>query len=99
MPDPVAAQPTPRTQSVPGNADRNEALWERAKEFEAQFVSEMLEIAKGDAGQGGMFSGGYAESTMRSLLTREQAENVVENGGFGVAEQVYREIAGEARNG
>lgn len=58
---------------------------ETAKELEASFLSEMLKAAGlGKAREA--FGGGIGEAQFTSFLTDEQARNIVERGGIGLAD-------------
>ncbi|WP_299506746.1 rod-binding protein [Cypionkella sp.] len=61
----------------------------QAKALEASFLSEML----GYAGVGKTpqeFGGGIGEDQFGSFLRDEQARQMVEKGGIGLAEQLFR---------
>lgn len=61
----------------------------QAKALEASFLSEML----GHAGVGKTpegFGGGIGEDQFGSFLRDEQARQMVEKGGIGLAEQLFR---------
>lgn len=98
----IAGAPTPPRPSGPSSANeavgRDPELWKAAKSFEAVFIAEMMSHAgvseAGDGGVGG--GGGFAEQTFRSLLAREWAEDLAQRGGVGLADQIYRSIAGSA---
>ncbi len=78
-----------RTEPAP--ADQGAALREAAESFEMMFIAEMLKAAKvGETD--GPFTGGFGEEAFRSFLVREYADAVAEQGGFGLAEQIYREL-------
>ena len=79
------AQPTPR----------DTALMKQAKALEASFLSEML----GDAGMGearDSFGGGVGEEQFASFLRQGQAKQMVEKGGIGLAEQLFRSLTERA---
>lgn len=69
-----------------------------AMEFEAAFLAEMLTHA-GLGRTPEAFGGGPGEDAFASLLVREQARDMAEAGGIGLADAVYkalRRAAGEA---
>ena len=75
---------------VPARSDRTrDGLMEQARALEAAFLSEML----GHAGLGGTpdgaFAGGIGEEQFASFLRREQAAQMVQRGGIGLAEQLF----------
>lgn len=69
---------------------REKELREKAVEFEAVFVAQMLkhgglvEAIAGDSGFGG--------ESFAGLLLEEYAQSIVENGGFGLADNVYEQL-------
>lgn len=70
-------------------------LYEKAKELEASFLAEML----GHTGLGqapSEFGGGSGEDQFESFLRAEQAKLIVERGGIGLAEQLFRALKGAA---
>lgn len=79
---------------VPAQAkvDRVEALHKKAKELEAAFMAEMLGYAGVTASEGA-FSGGQGEEHFSSFLRQAQAEAMVEKGGVGLAEMIFRSLA------
>lgn len=71
---------------------RNPTLWEKSKALEASFLSEMLKSA-GLGKSRDEFGGGVGEDQYSSLLATEQAKAMVEAGGIGLAESIYRSLA------
>ncbi|MBL4928368.1 rod-binding protein [Fuscibacter oryzae] len=70
---------------------QDRALWAKAQELEATFLSEMLK----DTGLGkseGSFAGGIGEEQFGSFLRDEQAKLIVGRGGVGLAEQIFRSL-------
>jgi Rod binding domain-containing protein len=65
---------------------RDPRAWEAAKEFEAQFVSTLLED------QDNPFSGGAGETMFGSLLVDQYGQQMTKSGGVGLADSVYREM-------
>lgn len=67
----------------------NIVLMDRARDLEAAFLSEML----ANAGLGAMpdsgFGGGIGEEQFASFLRQEQARQMVERGGIGLAEHLF----------
>lgn len=68
------------------------ALWAKAQELEATFLSEMLKDSGLGATEGG-FSGGIGEEQFSSFLRDEQAQLIVARGGIGLAEHVFTSLA------
>lgn len=72
------------------SADDNPMMGQ-AKALEASFLSEMLGYAGvGKTPEG--FGGGIGEDQFGSFLRDEQARQMVENGGIGLAEQVFHAL-------
>ncbi len=63
-----------------------------AQDFEAFFLSKMMETMFEGISTDGMFGGGEAEKMYRSLLIDEYGKEMAKLGGVGVKEQVMRTI-------
>ncbi len=63
-----------------------------ANEFESVFVSQMLGHMFDGIEVDQTFGGGHAEEMFRSMLTNEYGKQMSRSGGFGIADQVYREL-------
>lgn len=84
--------------SMPALApDRREVLLDKAQELEASFLAEML-AHTGLGETEGAFGGGAGEQQFASFLRQEQARLMVEKGGLGLAELIFRSMV-EAENG
>jgi len=68
-------------------------LREAVTELEASFLAEMLKSA-GLGELEGEFSGGAGESQFASFLRMEQAREIAQTGGIGLAEQVFESLKG-----
>jgi flagellar protein FlgJ len=84
----VAAGTAPRAagRSVPADVK------EVAQEFEAFFLSQMLEHMFAGIEVDGMFGGGYGEGVYRSLMIQEYGKTLSKAGGIGIADMVGREL-------
>jgi flagellar protein FlgJ len=67
---------------------KNAALMDQAKALEASFLSEMLGLA-GVGKTPESFGGGIGEDQFGSFLRDEQARQMVERGGIGLAQQLF----------
>lgn len=79
----------------PPPSPRDAALMQQARALEASFLSEML----GHAGMGearDAFGGGVGEEQFASFLRQEQAKQMVDRGGIGLAEQLFRALTERA---
>ena len=87
---------SPTTAAAPSLPPQQTArMRDAAKALEAQFLSEMLKNA-GLEGREGQFSGGVGEGQFASMLRDQQAAQMVEAGGIGLAEQIFATLARSA---
>ncbi len=77
----------------PAMPDTQLPLREKARALEAAFLAEMLGHAGLGATEGG-FGGGIGEQQFSSFLRQEQARLMVDKGGIGLAEQIFRAMGG-----
>ncbi len=89
----------PALAAAPPPASRDAILMARSKELEAAFLAEMLGHAGMDADSGGFFGGGIGEQQFASFLRQEEARMMVERGGIGLAESLFRAMGGGQGNG
>ena len=73
---------------------RDDLLMKRAKELEAAFLTEMLGHAGMDADAEGSFGGGIGEAQFASFLREQEARAMVDRGGIGLAESLFRAMGG-----
>jgi Rod binding domain-containing protein len=69
-----------------------EAARAAADDFEAVFISQMLETMFQGVKTDGPFGGGHAEGVFRSLMIKEYGQQIAKIGGIGVSDNIYREI-------
>lgn len=72
---------------------RDPDLWRLSQSLESTFLAEML----GSAGLGETsdeFGGGIGEDQFSSFLNQQRAAAMVEKGGIGLAESIYRSLVG-----
>ncbi len=89
--DTNAALATSRT-PVPMRTNDPATAREAAQEFEAFFLSQVLESMFKGIKSGGMFGGGKAEAAFRPMMFQEYAKLLAERGGIGLADAVMREL-------
>ncbi len=65
---------------------------EAADEFEAMFLTQVLNSMTSGLEIDGLFGGGPAEGIYRSMLNDEYAKSVSRQGGVGIADVVYKEM-------
>ena len=63
-----------------------------AKDFEAVFISQMLQPMFQDLGAEAPFGGGHGEDVWRSLQVQEYGKAIADAGGIGIADKVMREM-------
>nr|WP_112310234.1 rod-binding protein [Pseudogemmobacter bohemicus] len=69
-------------------------LMEKAQEMEVVFLTEML-ARSGLGAASESFGGGIGEEQFGSFLRAEQAKLMVERGGIGLAETLFRAMGGD----
>lgn len=75
-----------------GFAKKDPNISKAAKEFEASFLTTMLEQMWTGVEAEAPFGGGHAEKVYRSMVVGEYAKSIAAAGGIGIADHVYREI-------
>lgn len=89
QPLPPPGRDTPRGPEIaPALSD----LRRKAAELEAVFLTEMLGHAGLDAPRG-QFGGGIGEDQFASFLRAEQARAIVDAGGIGLTERLFRALS------
>lgn len=63
-----------------------------AEEFEAVFLSAMMQHMFAGIETDGPFGGGRSEETWRSLLVEEYGKSIAAAGGIGIADEIAREL-------
>lgn len=63
-----------------------------AEDFEAVFITQMLNPIFEGLSTDSMFGGGQSEEVYRSLMLDEVGKSVARRGGFGIADNVYTQI-------
>ncbi len=82
-------------EAAEASAEKEKALRETAREFEAVFIKEMLTHAGLDKAIAG--DSGYGGEAFSSMLVETYAEKLAEKGGFGLADQMYRQLKGQLK--
>lgn len=65
---------------------------ETAQEFESVFISEMMKPMFEGIQTDGMFGGGKGEEVFRGMLLQEYGKMMAQNGSFGLADQVKKQM-------
>ncbi len=63
-----------------------------AQDFEAFFLTQMVNYMMADVQTDPVFGGGPGETLFRSMLGQEYGKALAQNGGIGIADSVVREI-------
>lgn len=95
--DPTLPGLTPLPPATLGGAGQSAAeghdpLRRAAEGLEASFLAEMLKLA-GIGKTPDAFGGGPGEDAFASFLIQAYADKIVEAGGIGLADRVYRDLA------
>lgn len=83
---------TNRLEQFKTTPTREEKIADIAEDFEAIFITQMLQHMFADIKTDGIFGGGHAEETWRSLLLDEYGKTVSQAGGVGIAQHVQQEL-------
>ncbi len=70
----------------------NEQIRAAAEDFEAVFLTQMVEQMFSGVSTDGMFGGGQGEKIFRSMMAQEYGKVMASNGGVGIADEVAREM-------
>jgi Rod binding domain-containing protein len=81
-----------RPPALTGGAKTEAQAEKAAKDFEAVFIGQMLSTMFEGVKTDGPFGGGYGEGVFRSLMVEQYSKTIADQGGFGLADQVKREI-------
>lgn len=90
--DPRLALAAAQGAKAPARTANVERAKQTAEEFEAQFLSQMIEYMFDGIGTDGMFGGGNGEKIFRSMMFEEFGKSIARAGGIGLADAVQREI-------
>jgi Rod binding domain-containing protein len=95
MDAPIALSPAllaPTVQPTAAELAKRSQIKQTAKDFEASFLSVMMQQMFTGISTDGPFGGGAGEEMFRSVLTDAMAKQVARTGGVGVAATVEREM-------
>ena len=71
-----------------------EKLHAQAQDFEAMFLSSMMQHMFTAVGDNGPLGNGEGVGVWRSLLTEQYAKSIAKAGGIGIANHVYQSLLG-----
>ena len=81
-----------KAQASAANAPEQQKIRAAAEEFEAVFLSQMLEPMFKGIETDGLFGGGSSEKIYQSVMLQEYGKALARTGGVGIADAVEREI-------
>lgn len=73
--------------------DVTRAAKKAGRDFEAMFVSRMLDSMFSGVGTGKMFGGGEAEKQWRGFMNEEYGKSIAQSGSLGISKMVESEVA------
>jgi peptidoglycan hydrolase FlgJ len=74
--------------------DKKSKLFEQCQEFESIFVKMMTKEMRNSVDKtDSLISGGWAEDIYQDMLDDEYAKAMAKTAGFGLADQLYRQLA------
>ena len=88
---PAAHAAVPTSQPASQNDQRDKALFQAAQDLEAAFLAEMLKSA-GFGKPRDTYGGGVGEDQFGSFLRQEQAKEMVNSGGIGLAQSLFEAL-------
>jgi len=83
---------SPRGIPMSGGADRTEAAKKTGQDFEAFFVTSMLESMMAGLKTDKMFGGGQGETLYRSMLNQYYGKAIAARGTLGIGSMIQHEI-------
>jgi len=86
------AATAPAAKLAHGQARDSKSIDKTAEDFEAVFLSQMLESMFKGIKTNGPFGGGHAEEMMRGFMLQEYGKVMAAGGGVGIADAVKREM-------
>ncbi|MCG8493932.1 MAG: rod-binding protein [Sneathiellales bacterium] len=87
----VLMQAQAASQNKQGNISQQKAR-AAAEDFEAFFLSQMLNTMSAGIQTDETFGGGESEKIFRSMLNDEYSKSMARQGGIGIADAVFREM-------
>ena len=74
--------------------DKKSKLFEQCQEFESIFVKMMLKEMRNSVDKSdSLVSGGWAEDIYSDMLDDEYSKSMAKSAGFGLADQLYKQLA------
>jgi len=76
----------------PAAIDKDSKLYEQCQEFESLFTKMMLTEMKKSVSKSGLVDGGAGEEIFSDMLYDEYSKVMSKTAGFGLADQIYRQL-------
>jgi flagellar protein FlgJ len=73
--------------------DKTSPLYEQCREFESIFAKMLLKEMRNTVEKSGLIDGGWAENVFQDMLDDEYAQSMSKTANFGLADQLYRQLA------
>lgn len=67
-------------------------LYQKAKQLEGLFLNTLVSEMFKDVNARGMFGGGYAEETWRSMQATQVSQQIADSGGVGLADDIMHNL-------
>lgn len=78
--------------SANAQAKPQDALWQKAQEFEAVFIKEMMQSMFTGLEEGGTYGNSEGSEAWRSMLLNQYAGEISKSGGVGIAASVHSQL-------
>jgi Rod binding domain-containing protein len=76
------------------HVDKKSKLFEQCQEFESIFVKMMLKEMRNSVDKSdSLLNGGWAEDIYQDMLDDQYSKSMAKNAGFGLADQLYKQLA------
>lgn len=90
--DNTKAELLQRQKQIAAQAKTRAQIKTAAQDFEAMFISQMLQPMFSETMDGGPFGGGNAEATYKGLMLEEYGKAIASSGQLGIAPQLEAEM-------
>ncbi|WP_028480197.1 rod-binding protein [Pseudovibrio exalbescens] len=92
-PDALALRSTPPVVSKDSSQQtRESALLDKAREFEAVYLNQLMQTMFNGLETGGTFGSGPGADAWKSMMVNEYATSMAANGGIGLADSITRQL-------
>ena len=81
-----------KDETLNSKQNREAELKKSCMEMESLFVMQLMKEMRAAIPKSGLMDGGKAEEIYTSMLDNQYAKNITENGGLGIADQLYEQL-------